>query len=57
MQAQAARNQAQAQLSLAKTSAERWETLRKMDAVAQQETDERSSGYVQATGGAGVGHS
>ena len=47
MQAQAARNQAQAQLSLAKTSAERWETLRKMDAVAQQETDERSSGYVQ----------
>ena len=47
MQAQAARNQAQAQLSLAKTSAERWETLRKMDAVAQQETDERSSGYTQ----------
>src|SRR6266849_1413538 len=47
MQARAARNQAEAQLSLAKTSAERWETLRKMDAVAQQETDERSSGYVQ----------
>jgi membrane fusion protein, multidrug efflux system len=47
MQARAARSQAEAQLSLAKTSAERWETLRKMDAVAQQETDERSSGYVQ----------
>jgi membrane fusion protein, multidrug efflux system len=47
MQARAARNQAQAQMDLAKTSAERWETLRKMDAVAQQETDERSSGYTQ----------
>jgi membrane fusion protein, multidrug efflux system len=48
MQAKAARNQAEAQLSLAKTSAERWDTLRKMDAVAQQETDERTSGYTQA---------
>ena len=48
MQARATRNQAEAQLSLAKTSAERWETLRKMDAVAQQETDERSSGYSQS---------
>jgi membrane fusion protein, multidrug efflux system len=47
MQARAARTQAEAQLSLAKTSAERWETLRKMDAVAQQETDERSSSYTQ----------
>jgi multidrug efflux system membrane fusion protein len=47
MQARAARTQAEAQLSLAKSSAERWETLRKMDAVAQQETDERSSGYAQ----------
>ena len=47
MQARAARDQAQAQLSLAKTSAERWETLRKMDAVAQQETDEKTSGYTQ----------
>ncbi|MGB9072212.1 MAG: efflux RND transporter periplasmic adaptor subunit [Terriglobales bacterium] len=47
MQARAARNQAEAQLALAKTSAERWETLRKMDAVAQQETDERSSSYTQ----------
>jgi membrane fusion protein, multidrug efflux system len=47
MQARAARDQAQAQLALAKTSAERWETLRKMDAVAQQETDERASSYAQ----------
>jgi len=47
LQARAARDQAQAQLSLAKTSAERWETLRKMDAVAQQETDEKTSGYTQ----------
>jgi len=46
-QARAARSQAEAQLGLAKSSAERWETLRKMDAVAQQETDERSSGYTQ----------
>src|SRR6185369_15194561 len=38
---------AAAQVNLAKTSAERWETLRKMDAVAQQETDERSSSYTQ----------
>jgi membrane fusion protein, multidrug efflux system len=48
LQARAARNQAEAQLNLAKTSADRWETLRAMDAVAQQETDERSSGYAQA---------
>jgi RND family efflux transporter MFP subunit len=47
MQARAARDQAQAQLSLAKSSAERWETLRKMDAVAQQETDEKASGATQ----------
>jgi multidrug efflux system membrane fusion protein len=47
LQARAAKDQAQAQLSLAKTSAERWETLRKMDAVAQQETDEKTSGYTQ----------
>src|SRR5436190_11693459 len=46
-QARAARSQAEAQLSLAKSSAERWETLRKMDAVAQQEADERSSSYTQ----------
>jgi RND family efflux transporter MFP subunit len=46
-QARAARSQAEAQLGLAKSSAERWETLRKMDAVAQQEADERSSSYTQ----------
>jgi len=46
-QARAARNQAEAQLGLAKTSAERWESLLKMDAVAQQEADERSSSYTQ----------
>lgn len=47
VQARAARDQAQAQLEIAKTSAQRWESLRKMDAVAQQETDERSNTYVQ----------
>lgn len=48
MQARAARNQADSQMSLAKTSADRWDALRKMDAVAQQETDEKTSGYTQA---------
>jgi multidrug efflux system membrane fusion protein len=47
MQARAARDQAVAQLDIAKTSAQRWDNLRKMDAVAQQETDERSSAFVQ----------
>lgn len=47
LQARAARRQAEAQVNLAKTSADRWESLRKMDAVAQQETDEKSSGYAQ----------
>lgn len=48
MQARAAREQRMAQMEIAKTSAQRWESLRKMDAVAQQETDERASGYTQA---------
>jgi RND family efflux transporter MFP subunit len=48
MQARAAHDQAVAQLQIAETSAKRWETLQKMDAVAQQETDERNSGYIQA---------
>jgi multidrug efflux system membrane fusion protein len=48
LQARAARDQSNAQLEIAKTSAKRWETLQKMDAVAQQETDERSSSYTQA---------
>ena len=47
MQARAARDQAAAQLKLAQTSATRWENLQKMDAVSQQETDERSSSYIQ----------
>jgi multidrug efflux system membrane fusion protein len=47
MQARAIRDQAAAQRNLAQTSAKRWETLQKMDAVAQQETDEKTSGYVQ----------
>jgi RND family efflux transporter MFP subunit len=48
MQARAARDQAEAQLKLAASSAQRWENLEKMDAVSQQETDERSSSYRQA---------
>jgi RND family efflux transporter MFP subunit len=47
MQAKAARDQAEAQLKLAQTSAKRWENLQKMDAVSQQETDERASSYAQ----------
>ncbi len=47
MQAGAARDQAAAQEEIAKTSALRWENLQKQDAVAQQETDERTSSYVQ----------
>jgi multidrug efflux system membrane fusion protein len=46
-QSRAAEAQANAQLALAKTSAQRWVNLQKMDAVAQQETDERNSGYTQ----------
>jgi membrane fusion protein, multidrug efflux system len=37
MQARAAREQATAQMEIANTSAQRWDALRKMDAVAQQE--------------------
>jgi RND family efflux transporter MFP subunit len=48
MQARAARDQAEARLELAKVSANRWESLRKMDAVTQQETDERWSSLTQA---------
>jgi RND family efflux transporter MFP subunit len=46
-QSRAAEEQANAQLALAKTSAQRWVNLQKMDAVAQQETDERNSTYTQ----------
>src|SRR5207248_6336326 len=48
MQAKAARDQSAAQVEIAKSSAKRWENLQKMDAVAQQETDERNSSYAQA---------
>jgi RND family efflux transporter MFP subunit len=47
-QARAAREQAASSLELAKSSAERWESLRKRDAVSQQELDERRSAYLQA---------
>ena len=47
-QAVAARQQAASSLELAKSSAERWEALRKKDAVTAQELNERSSAYTQA---------
>ena len=47
-QAIAARDQSASSLELAKSSAERWEALRKKDAVTQQELNERSSAYTQA---------
>lgn len=47
-QAAAARQQTAASVELARTTAERWEALRKRDAVSQQELEERRSGYVQA---------
>jgi len=47
-QATAARAQAASSLELAQTSAERWESLRKRDAVSQQELDERRSAFLQA---------
>ena len=48
-QAIAARQQAASSLALAKSTAERWEALRKRDAVSQQELDERRSTAAQAT--------
>lgn len=48
VQSRAARDQAAAQVEIAKSSAKRWENLQKMDAVAQQETDERTNAYAQA---------
>jgi RND family efflux transporter MFP subunit len=47
-QAVAARQQAASSLALAKSTMERWEALRKKDAVSQQELDERRSGEAQA---------
>jgi RND family efflux transporter MFP subunit len=48
MQAKAARQQILAQVELAKTSAERWNNLRKTDSVSQQEADQQNSAYTQA---------
>jgi RND family efflux transporter MFP subunit len=47
-QAIATREQAASSLALAKSTLERWEALRKKDAVSQQELDERRSGDAQA---------
>ena len=47
-QAEAARAQAAASAALAKSTAERWQSLREKDAVTQQDLDERLSAYSQA---------
>jgi RND family efflux transporter MFP subunit len=47
-QAIASRQQSASSLELARTTAERWESLRKKDAVSQQELEERRSADVQA---------
>jgi RND family efflux transporter MFP subunit len=47
-QAIAARQQAAASLDLARTTVERWESLRKKDAVSQQELEEKRSANAQA---------
>jgi RND family efflux transporter MFP subunit len=47
-QAIAARAQAASSLALAQSTQERWEALRKKDAVSQQELDEKRSANVQA---------
>jgi RND family efflux transporter MFP subunit len=47
-QAIAARAQTAASLALARSTMERWEALRKKDAVSQQDLDERRSGTAQA---------
>jgi RND family efflux transporter MFP subunit len=47
-QAIAARQQAASSLGLAKSTMDRWEALRKKDAVSQQELDEKRSGDAQA---------
>jgi RND family efflux transporter MFP subunit len=47
-QAVAARQQAQSSLDLAKTTAARWDALRKKDVVSQQELDEKRSASDQA---------
>jgi len=47
-QAVAARNQTASSLELARSTLERWEALRKRDAVSQQELEEKRSGHAQA---------
>ena len=47
-QAIAAQQQAASSESLAKSTAERWKSLREKDAVTQQDLDERQSTYIQA---------
>ena len=47
-QAVSSRTQVAASLSLAKSTADRWEALRQKDAVTQQDLDERQSAYNQA---------
>jgi RND family efflux transporter MFP subunit len=48
VQAQAARNQTAAGAALAKSTADRWQSLRERDAVTQQDLDERLSASKQA---------
>lgn len=48
LQAEAARQQVEARLALATSSAERWKQLRAVNAVSQQELDERQSAAMQA---------
>lgn len=47
-QAIAAREQAASSMALARSTVERWEALRKKDAVSQQELEEKRSAYAQA---------
>ncbi len=47
-QAQAARQQTEAQMQLAQSTADRWTNLRKTDSVSQQEADQQVSAYTQA---------
>ncbi|HZD94420.1 MAG TPA: efflux RND transporter periplasmic adaptor subunit [Candidatus Sulfotelmatobacter sp.] len=48
LQAKATRQQTEAQLQLAKSTAERWTNLRKTDSVSQQEADQQVSAYAQS---------
>jgi RND family efflux transporter MFP subunit len=48
MQTRAARQQVEAQLQLARTSDERWKSLRQTDSVSQQEADQQSKANLAA---------